>query len=57
LLSSFVFDFGSDGKAAIAELNMSKDRDQTALSDSGEVVDGTGAPVQQLRKVVNGPFR
>lgn len=58
LPSSFVFDFDHEGKAVMKELNLSKDRDQAAWNNNGEIVDGTGAPIQQSNlKVVNGPFR
>ena len=52
--AKFVFDYGKDGKAVIAELNTGQDRNQAQMTDSGEVADGTGAPLQN---VVNGKFR
>lgn len=52
LPSMFVFDYDSEGKAVLAELKTGNDPNQTAMNDSGEVVDGTG------KKVVNfGPYR
>ena len=41
--TQFVFDFDKEGKAVMKELNLSNDRDQMAMNDNGEVVDGTGA--------------
>ncbi|MNO15492.1 hypothetical protein D3C76_51580 [compost metagenome] len=41
--TQFVFDFDKEGKAVMKELNLSKDPNQMALNDTGEVVDGTGA--------------
>ncbi len=56
LPSSFVFDYDTEGKAVMAELNMSKDRNQMAIADSGAIVDGAGAPAD--KKVVNmSPYR
>lgn len=55
LPTSFVFDFDGDGNATMAELNMSKDRNQTAMADNGEVVDGTGAPLRVVGG--NGPYK
>ncbi|MFH5187145.1 hypothetical protein ACHHV8_33685 [Paenibacillus sp. TAB 01] len=55
LPSAFVFDYDNEGNAVMQELRMSKDRNQTAVDDNGDIVDGTGAP---LGKVVNmSPFR
>lgn len=54
LQGNFVFDFGADGKATLRELNLSKDRNQSALADNGDVVDGSGAP---LRVVGGSPYR
>lgn len=52
LPTSFIFDFDNEGKATMAELKTGKDPNQTAISDSGEVVDGVG------KKVVNmSPYR
>ena len=55
LPSAFVFDFDNEGKAVMKELNLSKDRNQSALADNGEVVDGTGAPLRVVGG--NGPYR
>lgn len=40
--TQFVFDFDREGNAVLKELNLSNDRDQMALNDAGDVVDGTG---------------
>lgn len=40
--TAFVFDYDKEGKAVMKELNMSADKDQLALNNVGEVVDGTG---------------
>lgn len=52
--AKFYFDYGKDGKGAIAELNTGQDKNQTQFTDSGEIADGTGA---MLQNVVNGKFR
>lgn len=57
LPSSFVFDFDKDGKAVMKELNMSKDRNQSALADNGSIVDGTGAPLDDKKVVNMTPYR
>jgi hypothetical protein len=56
LPTSFVFDFDSEGNAVMEELKTGRDPNQTAISDSGEVVDGVGNAVQE-KKVINGHFR
>ncbi|MDP4095448.1 replication terminator protein [Paenibacillus sp. P96] len=40
--TQFVFDFDKEGKAVMKELNLSNDRNQMAMNDAGDVVDGTG---------------
>ncbi|MEK4052680.1 replication terminator protein [Paenibacillus sp. FSL F4-0087] len=40
--TQFVFDFDREGNAVLKELNLSSDKDQMAMNDEGEVVDGTG---------------
>ncbi len=57
LPSSFVFDFDAEGKAVMAELKMSKDRNQSALADNGSIVDGTGAPLDDKKVVNMTPYR
>lgn len=52
--TSFVFDFDKEGKAVAKELFAGPDRNQLAMSDDGNVVDGSG---DQLGNVVNGKFR
>lgn len=51
--STFVFDFDSEGKAVIKELQ-SRDRNQLIMNNDGHVADATGEP---LSNVVNGKFR
>ncbi|MNI25921.1 hypothetical protein D3C73_796000 [compost metagenome] len=48
--AKFIFDYGKDGKAVMAELK-SSDRNQTMMDDAGDVADDRG------NKVVNGNFR
>ncbi|MGF6356138.1 hypothetical protein ABIE27_004053 [Paenibacillus sp. 4624] len=40
--TQFVFDFDKEGKAVMKELNLSNDKNQMAMNDAGDVVDGTG---------------
>lgn len=48
--AKFVFDYGKDGKAVMAEL-LSGERNQFMMDNDGDVADDRG------RKVVNGNFR
>lgn len=40
--TQFIFDYDTEGNAVVKELNLSNDKNQLALNNSGEVVDGTG---------------
>ncbi|NQX67955.1 replication terminator protein [Paenibacillus alba] len=48
--AQFIFDYGKDGKAVMAELR-SSERNQFMVDDDGDVADDRG------KKVVNGNFR
>ncbi|WP_082112456.1 hypothetical protein [Paenibacillus sp. DMB20] len=53
--TAFIFDYDKEGKAVIKELSTGQDRDQLAMNDAGEIVDGVGETPSP--KVVNGRFR
>lgn len=40
--TQFIFDYDTEGNAVMKELSLSNDKNQLALNNSGEVVDGTG---------------
>lgn len=53
--TAFIFDYDKEGKAVMKELSTGQDRDQLAMNDAGEIVDGVGETPSA--KVVNGRFR
>ncbi|MGG4096175.1 replication terminator protein [Paenibacillus lautus] len=53
--TAFIFDYDKEGKAVMKELSTGQDRDQLAMNDAGEIVDGVGE--MPSPKVVNGKFR
>lgn len=55
--AKFVFDFDRDGKAVMAELKSSADRDQMQFNDDGNIVDGTGTAADSKKVVNMSPYR
>ncbi|MFX3635427.1 MAG: hypothetical protein ACE3L7_04010 [Candidatus Pristimantibacillus sp.] len=52
----FIFDYDQEGKGVAAEL-LSKDRNQMMMNDTGALVDGTGAAVDDKKVVNMTPYR